>query len=363
MNTSPRRKPRLLALWCALLPLTLLGGCGGGGGNGSSLQTPSPTVAPNIAFPVRALRLPGGQLAILNLSLNGNALAGTLRAVDDVTAQSALPAGIYPVTGDFAAPGGFSLSSRGAGAGFSLSGVLPINDDDGSYNFSNGSASGSGVLPARGFVPATSDYVTFGDLQFSDFTASGPAQIADYPFDLAPVTPGGAGAFNTVEMPRIDNGVFLYETRGDAIIQTLLLQGKRIDATNARRNARVSVRFDPTTFSQPQALREGQIFDLQLRSPAANSSHAVTVVVNVGGLNYQSQAGTVKIDSLSSQTVSLTLKDVKVTNSTSFPTNVGNAGGTPNESTISDFVVNGRFSSFGITAFVRPRPLQIGAPN
>ena len=84
MNTFPfRRKTHLLALWCALLPL-IVGGCGGGG-NGSSLQTPSPTVAPNMVLPIRALRLPGGRLSILNLSVNGNALTGTLRVLDEVT--------------------------------------------------------------------------------------------------------------------------------------------------------------------------------------------------------------------------------------------------------------------------------------
>ena len=240
--------------------------------------------------------------------------------------------------------------------------MLPINDNDGSYNFTSGSVSSSGVLPGRSFVPATSDYVAYGDLQFSDFTARGPDQMADYPFDLAPVTPNGAGAFNTVETPRIDNGVFVYAMRGDAVVQTLLLQGTRIDANNARRNVNVNIRFDPSVISQPQALTAGRSFDLQPRS-SAGSSHAVSVSVNFGSFSYAAQSGTLTIDSLTSQAVSLTLKDVKVTNSTSFPANAGTVNGAPNESTISNFVVNGKFSTAGITAFVRPQPLQSGASN
>ncbi len=347
-----RRPNGVVALWCALMPVALLGGCGGGG---SATLTPTTPVFSGVTLPTAVFRLPDGRPAILQLTRNGSALAGAVRVVGDATTQSALPAGTYPVTGNFAAPGGFSLAGRAAGTDISLSGALPSGGSDGSFNFTAGSFSNSGTLPAQGLVPATSSYVSFGDLSFSDFTARGPRnQLSDYPFDLAPITPDGAGAFNTVATPSINNGVIQFNVGSDSTTQYLRVQGARTDAANPRRNARVTVEITPILAGQPQLLSAGRSFDL--KPPFGASSHGATVTVSLGGFNYISSAGTLTLDSITSESASFTLRDVKVA-SNSFPSNSGDLSGFPNDGQpISSFVINGRFSAFGLPTLVRDQP-------
>ena len=351
-----RRNARPFALLCALAPVALLGGCGGGS---SSPALPTPTAIPGVAVPTTALRLSQGQIAILQLTRNGNALAGTLRVLGYGTSNSTVAPGTYPIAGDFAAPNGFSLSGRAAnGSDLSLSGVLPAGNSDGSYSFTFGNVSQSGVLSAQGIVGTTNPFAVNGDLKFSDFTARGPLnQLSDYPFDLAPITPTGTGAFNDSATPAFNNGSFQYSVRrNNAIYQSLHVQGIRTDRTNRRRNVRVTIQLDSIFAARPPLLSVGQTFDLKIPL-AANAAYGATVSVafsNLGNFEYHSIDGTLTIVSLTPEAVNFELKNVKVANFNSFPAPSGNTSAVPNDGQpISSFIVNGQFSSSGLPTLVR----------
>ena len=164
-------KTRHLALAGALVPLAaFISGCGGGNGNGVPTPTPIPAPtfigpstgspnAPTIVVPQTVLRLPNGELGLLDLIRTGSSLTGQLRVFNAIASGNTLGAGLYTVNGPFSAPTAFSVSNNGMGAGgspnapqFTLTGNLPVEGSfaNGGYTFTQDKFVATGdLLSAR----------------------------------------------------------------------------------------------------------------------------------------------------------------------------------------------------------------------
>lgn len=298
----------------------------------------------------------------MNLTHAGTAAYGTLRVFNGTASDSSLAAGLYPVFGGFADPVTFNVQNQNVGDNkFTLSGNLPRGFSNGDFNFSIGKVSQNGILSAQGEVNAANPFAVNADLRFSDFTARGPLnQLSDYPFDLAPITPTGAGAFNDPVTSAFNNGAFGYSVYNNVLYQGLRVQGARTDRANQRRNARVTIEVNPHLTGKPFLLSVGQTFDLKIPI-SDNADYDATVSVAFGdlsGFNYQSIAGKLTIKSITSEAINFELSNVKVANSNAFPTSPSvNISGFPNDGQpISSFIVNGNFASSGLPSSVGDLP-------
>ena len=354
------RAARRLALLCALAPVALVGGCGGGSG-GPPLPRPNPNVTPvaATALGTSAFRLDNGQIGLLALNRvgTGNDITGTLRLVDTSSSNRALAAGDYPVAGTFSAPSAFVVTGNTAVDGpFTLSGVLPLTGNDGSYNFTLKSISRTGALSSNGLagVPASTSYRATGDLTFTDFASRGPAGVeALYPFDFAPVTSSGAGAFNGAAVTTINDGNFFYSTRDNSVLPGLTVAGTRRNPNNARDNLELRINLArlsaANTIASP--LAAGQRFELR-NVPNSDLGYSADVLLTLNGYDYFATAGSLLIRSIGPEAVTLELSDVIVANSNSFPTdpNLFPNDGQP----ISTLKINGTLAATGLPTQISP---------
>ena len=346
------RHARGLALLCALIPATLVGGCGGGGSSSGPLLPANPTPTPVSGTPLRttSFRLPGGQIGILTLSQSGNGVAGELRAFDAPKAQLLVPSGTYPVRGAFTPPNSFKVTGQaGTGRDLTLVGTLPDANTSGSYNLTLDKISYTGTLPSRSFdvIPASTPYAATGNLKFSDFEARGPVSLPQFPFDLVGVAPNGAGAFNKTPDNLAADASFGYIIRDNVIVPSLLASGIREDASNRRRNLKLRIEATP---DQPdvRSFFVGQTFDLTVPSNKSNQS---VVYLTFNDFQYLSIGGSLAIKSIGPNSATLEFRDVKMANDNSFP--IGDTSGFPNDGKpLSTFLVNGTFEIKGLQTSV-----------
>ena len=335
---------RSLALLGALVPVAaLVSGCGGGN-SGASRPTPvpaptfvePPTGTPNfptITVPQTLLRLTSGQLAYLNLTRTGGTAKGTLRILNGTASNSSPGAGLYQVSGAFSAPSAFSVQSPDTEANrFTLSGSLPQNSRNGTFNFSLGKSKSAGTLlaPNSTLFPASAPYNTVGNLQFSNFTSTDTNAIAP-----ASVTPNGPNALT--DSPT--TGVFGYEISGNDISPRLDLQGARDGFANPGQALDISINLFPAPVAQanPNLLSAGQSFDLTPGVLTSGVTPAITI--NYAGRNYTSTSGTLTIRSIGSESIVLDFSNVRVA-----------TAGAP----VSSFLVNGTFNaSVGVVSAIR----------
>ena len=356
---STSRVARQLVLMCALLPAALVGGCGGSNSGPTARPTPTPSVVPGMAFRTSAFRLDNGQIGLLTLNFTGtgNSIVGNLHFVDASSSNPAIAAADYQVSGTLAAPSAFSVTGNTAVDGpFTLSGVLPSNSTDGSYNFTFKNISRTGRLSANGLasVPASTSYRATGALTFTDFASRGPAGVeALYPFDFAPVTPSGSGAFNGAYITTINEGNFSYSIRDNSILPGLTVSGTRINPLNARDDLKLRITIVPISYSNTigAPLVAGQRFDLR-NLPNSNLGYSADVALTLNGYDYFATSGSLLIRSIGPESVSLELSDVAVANSNSYPTdpNLFPNDGQP----ISTLKINGTLSATGLQTQISP---------
>lgn len=345
MKTHP------LALLSALVPFAaLIGGCGGGN-SGPAKPTPtpflpatelppvSPPIPSTVVVPQTVLRLPNGELGLLNLSRTGGSLSGQLRVFNVIAAGNTLNAGVYPLSGSLSAPTAFSVSNNGQGTGtssnvpkFTITGNLPAPDAfaNGAYTFTQDKFVATGaLLSSRAiFLPASSPYRPIGDLQFARLGSNTNSPLP------AAVTPEGPNAFDL----RTDPGdgdqraTLDYDLRDSPILANLSVKAKRRGGLNIVSNLDVSVIIQPTT---PFVV--GQSFLLQ-RSDQADGVFA-SAGLRSNGLSYGSISGTVTIRSITGNSVVLELRNVILNPDANNP-GLGN------------LTMNGTIEASGLGAFV-----------
>ena len=347
-------KIRHFALVGALTSSAFVGGCGGGNGNGVPTSTPIPTPTfigpstgspnqPTITIPRTLLRLPSGQIAALDLTRSGGLAQGSLRVFNGMASNSSLDAGVYAVSGAFAAPSTFNVQGPETEANrFTIAGNLPAGGFNSDLTFTQGKFTGKGTLLSSNQQPilASTAYVATGDLRFTDFTTRGPAQLADYPFDLTPITPTGPDAFTAATGFPTNNGTFGNIVNGDTLTQNLRITGTRNQGFSSRRNAQVTVQITPAFSNRSQLLSAGQSYDL-------SASSGALVIVDLNGFNYLSNSGTLTITSLGPEAASFELKNVRV--DTGFIPSTGDVTAFPTDGQpISTLLVNGTLAATGV---------------
>lgn len=343
----PQRNERPRALLSALVPfVALVSGCGGGNGaTPTATPLPAPTFigpftgvpnSPTLALPTTLLKLPSGQIGVLNLTHAGTVAKGTLRVFKGSASDSSLAAGLYPVVGAFAAPITFNVQNQSVGDNrFSLSGNLPQNSQNGSFDFSIGKIKGTSVLltPNGGLLPRSTPYLPVGDLQFSNFTSPNTTLAAP----LA-VTPTGDTGFKDARFFS-NGGAFYYEIIGDKIIPRVDLQATRPILSNPQQALNFEVNlFTSTDASKanPNLLSVGQSFNL---TPGVTTfGVSPRVFATYAGRSYNNQSGTMTIESIGAEFITLRFNNVTLAT---------------DEVPSSRFVVNGTFSASGLLTVIK----------
>ena len=216
------------------------------------------------------------------------------------------------------------LRARAVRGRLSLSGTLPTNTTEGTYDLVYNGVRRTGVLSGQslpdfeGLVP----YRTIGDLQFTDFQSRGSQNsAAPFSIDFVPVTPTGANAFNGVPDNQPNTGVFGYSFENSPGSQGVFASGTRTNRSNNRQNIQVAIQINaggPTLESRPGLLKVGQIFDLTLPRPDPGLFSG-SVFVTANEYRHSSIGGTMRIRSIGPDSISVELRDVTVANDSTAP--------------------------------------------